>query len=140
MSVGDRIREERMERNWTQQELADKSGFSRNTIVNWENGLRSPQQRFIDKIAEAFGIPVSALTGAKESGDLSRKRILYEMRSDKTLIPVEPSPLDELLRDHPKLEIWFRQQAESFEGKERLAKLMSDLIDRWEAEDGKEKQ
>lgn len=43
-------------RGLTQQELADKSGFSRNSIMNWEKGKRNPKIGDIEKIAKVLDV------------------------------------------------------------------------------------
>lgn len=43
-------------RGLTQQELADKSGFSRNSIMNWETGKRNPKIGDIEKIAKVLDV------------------------------------------------------------------------------------
>ena len=43
-------------RGLTQQELADKSGFSRNSIMNWETGKRNPKVGDIEKIAKVLDV------------------------------------------------------------------------------------
>ena len=46
MGVGDRLREARKARNWSQSDLADKLGISLNSIANYERGV-SFQRRTI---------------------------------------------------------------------------------------------
>ena len=43
----------------TQQELAEKSGYSRNSIINWETGKRAPRTVDIEKLADVLGISVN---------------------------------------------------------------------------------
>ena len=38
----------------TQQDLAEKSGYSRSSIINWETGKRAPRTVDIEKLAEAL--------------------------------------------------------------------------------------
>ncbi len=53
-----RIRLLRAERNWSQAELADKVGVSRNSINSVENGKFDPSLPLGFRIAHAFGLPV----------------------------------------------------------------------------------
>lgn len=50
----------------TQQDLAEKSGYSRSSIINWETGKRAPRTVDIEKLAAALGTTVGALMGEDE--------------------------------------------------------------------------
>lgn len=50
--------------NLTQQELAEKTGFSRASIVNWETGKYSPTLKQLQAIATALEISLPELLGA----------------------------------------------------------------------------
>jgi transcriptional regulator with XRE-family HTH domain len=63
MLLGDRLRECREKKKMTQQELAEKTGFSRGSIINWEKGIRIPNADILKKLAEALGVTVSYLMG-----------------------------------------------------------------------------
>jgi transcriptional regulator with XRE-family HTH domain len=57
------IREKRLERGWTQLELAQKSGVPQPTISQIESGNRRyPTYENIKKIAKALGINIEELT------------------------------------------------------------------------------
>ena len=45
----------------TQQELADRVGVTRQTILSIEKGRYNPSVGLAIRIAEAFGVPVEAL-------------------------------------------------------------------------------
>lgn len=49
----------RTRHGWTQQDLANKLGFSKQTISNWETGLKVPRMGAIQKIADLFGVSIS---------------------------------------------------------------------------------
>jgi len=51
----------REEAGITQQELANKAGLSRNTIVNFEKGRRLPRVDDLKRIATALGVTPSVL-------------------------------------------------------------------------------
>ena len=59
--VGDRVRELRKARGWLQQELADRAGVSRQTVVNLENGRHVPEVATLAKIARALKVPLPEL-------------------------------------------------------------------------------
>lgn len=49
------LRDERMRRHWSQQELADKIGATLNTVSRWERGLTKCSPYFRKKLCEVFG-------------------------------------------------------------------------------------
>lgn len=51
----------RIERDWTQQKLADKSGMSLSTIRHIEHNRKNPRMDSLQKIANAFGVDVREL-------------------------------------------------------------------------------
>ncbi|MDA2895507.1 helix-turn-helix transcriptional regulator [Mycolicibacterium sp. BiH015] len=59
--VGGRIREARVERGLTQEQLALRSGVTRNLIIDVEHGSRGLLYERLFDIAEALGIPVAEL-------------------------------------------------------------------------------
>lgn len=52
------VRELRLRRGWTQKELAEKVGASRQTVVGIEAGHQEPGLRLAVRIAQAFTKPV----------------------------------------------------------------------------------
>jgi transcriptional regulator with XRE-family HTH domain len=58
---GDRVRVLRKERNWSQETLADKTGFHPNYIGMVERGERNPSLININVFAETFGMSLSEL-------------------------------------------------------------------------------
>lgn len=61
MSIGEKIKEIRKSLNINQNELAIKSGLSKNAIWNYENGKRIPTLDTLKKIAVALDVPMFAL-------------------------------------------------------------------------------
>lgn len=51
----------RKQRGYTQQQLAEKAGISRNSIIKYENGDMSPSVQALQLIAMALGVSISAL-------------------------------------------------------------------------------
>ena len=57
--MGERIRKCRLDKGWTQQELADMVGIAkggRQRVCAWEKGSRSPRRATVIKMAEIFGV------------------------------------------------------------------------------------
>ncbi|MDE6201247.1 MAG: helix-turn-helix domain-containing protein [Clostridiales bacterium] len=82
MEYNERIKQLRIQKNITQQQLADEIGVSRQSVVRWENGLSVPSMYYAQRLAEYFGITVTGLmTGfddlpkvAKPDSDMRVKR------------------------------------------------------------------
>ena len=51
----------RLERNWTEYELAERSGLPQSTISSWYRKNMMPSVPSLDKICAAFGITLSQL-------------------------------------------------------------------------------
>lgn len=62
-AVGKRIREARERKGWTQAELSDKVGVSRNTLGRWERGQDSPTIDALMVIAYETDLRVSFFAG-----------------------------------------------------------------------------
>ncbi|MEE4598200.1 helix-turn-helix transcriptional regulator [Streptomyces sp. DSM 41524] len=60
-AVGDRIRVARLDRNFTQERLAERAGVDRQAINRIEQGHQSPKLDTLLLLADALGMPLSAL-------------------------------------------------------------------------------
>jgi transcriptional regulator with XRE-family HTH domain len=67
-TVGERVKELREERRWSQTRLGYETGISPTTISRLETGKHSPQVRTVKDLARAFGV------GERELQDLPRPR------------------------------------------------------------------
>jgi putative transcriptional regulator len=56
-----RLRELRAARRWSQADLADRLGVSRQTVNALENGRYDPSLPLAFRIAEVFGEPIESL-------------------------------------------------------------------------------
>ena len=52
----DKLAEFRKAKRMTQEDLAKRSGVSRNSITNWETGKREPKLVDVEKLARALGV------------------------------------------------------------------------------------
>ena len=59
INVLNRITELREERNWTEYQLAEKSGLTQSTISSWYRKDMLPTIPSLSKICDAFGITMS---------------------------------------------------------------------------------
>ena len=82
-AFGQRIRTLRMEKNITQQELADQMFVSRKTISNWESGGRLPDISLLARLARNLGVETYELVD-----------ILYDGNEEPpVIIVVEKEPI-----------------------------------------------
>lgn len=59
MNVLDKITQLRLERNWTEYQLAEKSGLTQSTISSWYRKDMLPTIPSLNRICDAFGITLS---------------------------------------------------------------------------------
>ncbi len=65
--IGKRIRECRLERGLTQENLADKLNLSHQLISKWENGIAAPSIEILFAIARLFDVSIDFLCGVEKS-------------------------------------------------------------------------
>ena len=61
IELGKRIRFLRLERKWSQEDLALAAGINKNYLSDLERGMRNPTFEVLDKISTAFGMSLSQL-------------------------------------------------------------------------------
>lgn len=61
MTIGEKIKEIRKEKNMTQKELAQRLNVSQANLAQYENGRRNPKLATVQKIADALEVAVSRL-------------------------------------------------------------------------------
>lgn len=59
--MNNRLKVLRAERNWSQQELADRLGVSRQSVNAIEKGRYDPSLPLAFSIADLFGLPIEAI-------------------------------------------------------------------------------
>ena len=71
--LGSNIKQLRLNKNWTQDELAINLHTTRQTISKWENGVSVPDANTLISISELFNVSVSSILGSsiKEDMDLN---------------------------------------------------------------------
>lgn len=61
-----RLREERLKKGLSLQQVADAVGLGNNTISRYETGKREPKLETWNKLAEYFSVPTSYLMGTDD--------------------------------------------------------------------------
>ncbi len=64
--IWNRIKVLRAEKNWTQADLADKVGISRQAVISIEKYKYTPSLELAFKIAEAFGVSIDQVFTHRE--------------------------------------------------------------------------
>ena len=77
MLISQKIRELRGERGWSQEQMAEKLGVSRQAITKWETGGGTPDIENLAAIAQLFGVSTDSLIfgeGAADAGSAGADR------------------------------------------------------------------
>lgn len=99
-NIGDRIRLIRKNRDYTQEELAEEIGFSRNTIGMIERGFVRPGDEIVEAICDHFQIDRNWLLTGVGSMERTELTPFYELlKSDPSIRRHIRSYIDHL--DHP---------------------------------------
>ena len=69
-AIGRRVRDRRVERGWTLDELAERSGVSRRMVVNVEQGVSNPSIATLLRLSDALGLGLPALVDVERPGAL----------------------------------------------------------------------
>lgn len=65
-ALGEVVTELRLKRNWTQEQLGEKAGYSHTQIGNIETSRQTPRYRLIVGLSHAFGMRPSTLIARAE--------------------------------------------------------------------------
>ncbi|NBA61020.1 MULTISPECIES: helix-turn-helix domain-containing protein [Enterococcus] len=81
--IGQKISELRHKQQMTQEELAIKVGVSKQTISNWETGLKTPRMGAIQKIAELFHVTKGYIIEGEEENSRRLISIFEKLDSER---------------------------------------------------------
>ncbi len=65
MTIGEKIRELREKKRWSQKQLAKKAGVSETYIKKYERGEVCPSNQTMYKLAKALGVDITVLIADK---------------------------------------------------------------------------
>ncbi len=63
IGFGEKIKELRLTKNWTQKELAEKIGQAQSTVFYWEQNKQEPNISSLKKLCEIFDVSADYLLG-----------------------------------------------------------------------------
>lgn len=123
----------RKQKNWTQQELADKLKISRSVIAKWENNIVTPDIISLIKLSEIFNITLDHLVG----NNSFRHDILKEFKrvysSKTTPFDDEVIELIEFLMTNPTLKQEIKRMKNlPLKKQQSIQELLGGLIDQFE--------
>jgi DNA-binding XRE family transcriptional regulator len=72
-AIGEHIRTERLKRSWTLENLGRLTGLKVPNLSRLENGRHLPSLETLEKVADAFGMPVAALVVARRTAAQRRQ-------------------------------------------------------------------
>jgi transcriptional regulator with XRE-family HTH domain len=72
--LGERLSNLRKNKGLSQYELADRLGFSRGKLANYEQGSRQPDYDTLQKIADYFDVSTDYLLGREDSTQSNEKK------------------------------------------------------------------
>ena len=72
MELGEKIKELRLKRNWTQEDLAESLSVTCQTVSKWENMITMPDISLLPKLSEVFGVTIDDLFSLSIEQKLNR--------------------------------------------------------------------
>ncbi|WP_105965025.1 helix-turn-helix domain-containing protein [Apilactobacillus micheneri] len=64
--IGNQINKLRKKMGWSQPQLGEKLDVSRQTISNWENGVKTPRMGALQQLSDLFNVSIGYITDGKE--------------------------------------------------------------------------
>lgn len=94
-TIASQIKRLRKSRGWTQPQLADRLSVSKQTISNWETGIKVPRMGSLQKLADLFDVKIGEITNASiERSDRAKNHrpsnVIYPVGSgfERRTIPI----------------------------------------------------
>ena len=107
MILADKIMNERKRNGWSQEELADKLGVSRQSVSKWESAQSVPDLNRIIKLAEIFGVTTDYLLKEELENCVEQKVVKEDVEIDEEIYHVSMEEASEFIniqkKDAPKI-------------------------------------
>jgi len=120
-----RLKKLRLDKNFTQKELATLLNVSQNAVYNWENEKREPSMDMVTKIADALGVSEQELLGFKDEVYAFHKAMEERESLKNVTIENDKGVLDGILISDQKLLNDFHEL--NLSGKYEAIKRVSEL-------------
>ncbi|NCD01993.1 MAG: helix-turn-helix domain-containing protein [Clostridia bacterium] len=89
MTIGEKIKKYRLEKNLSQKQVAIRAGMSEPAIRNYELGNRTPSDKQIEKIALALDVSPFALSNPNLDSYVGVMHALFYLEDEYGLVPDE---------------------------------------------------
>ena len=86
MGIAENIKRLRTGADLTQAKLAEMVGVTRATVTQWETGWSQPRMGAVEKLASAFGVPLSAIVDDDSRPSLPKGAVA--VRGSSAMVPV----------------------------------------------------
>ena len=110
MTIGNNIKQLRVQKNLTQDQVAEKLGVSYQAVSKWENNANTPDIALLPRIADLFGVTIDALF----SDSIADHSALHPFMKDDDVIRVVQMRGAKIIKvssvfspDEPPIEIAF---------------------------------
>ena len=100
-TIGNIIRELRVSRSLTQEQLAENLNVTAQAISKWENNISLPDISQVVPIAHFFGVSTDILFGMVEKADVDEVQVLIDTATAQDSYEDEYALLKEALRTYP---------------------------------------
>jgi transcriptional regulator with XRE-family HTH domain len=117
MSVGERLKHLRNNKNLSQQELSDRIGVNRSTYARYETNDTQADYDTLQRLANFYDVSVDYILGRGTS--FATPKIINDLTEEEIKILIE-------MRKHPKFAVMFHDLAKNPE------KKLKTLIKMWE--------
>jgi len=99
--IGNLIREKRIEKDWSQEQLADLACISRTHLGSIERGEKAPSLETILNISEALSVDIKELIPGSPVSSEQTKSILSDCTPlERSILSENMESLKEILRKH----------------------------------------
>lgn len=118
MTIGERIREKRKNKNYTLEQLADEIGVTKSTVLKYENGSIAIPSDKIEKIAKVLNITPAYLMGWADEKAEDNKIYDITLPDGKTFEFKEKDGKISMFMKEPNSSVWQEFQFDNYEQQE----------------------
>lgn len=122
MISNDKIKSLREQRDWTQEEMAEKLGLTRNGYAKIERGESLPSLERLDEIAKIFDVNVVELL------NLNEKNVIFQTQNQEVNYYQQSIHNENLQNEIDKLELVVSHLKELLQQKDNEIQALKDLV------------
>lgn len=118
----DKIKSLREQRDWTQEEMAEKLGLTRNGYAKIERGESLPSLERLDEIAKIFDVNIVELL------NLNEKNVIFQTQNQEVNYYQQSIHNENLQNEIDKLELVVSHLKELLQQKDNEIQALKDLV------------